>query len=104
MKEKVYIIKFDWSTTDAGSVDLYVYGSYDKAYDKFKELICAERNPEMSRVGEIDFDDDGYPQDDHYEFEFEDNNSGESEVYWHITDKDDWYVHSFIDLLVTEVM
>ena len=42
--------------------------------------------------------------DDNYEFEFEDNNSGESEVYWHITDKDDYYAHSRIDLLVMEVL
>ena len=58
----------------------------------------------MSWVGDIEFDDDGYPKDDHYEFEFEDNNSGESEVYWHIVDKDNYYQHSFIDLLVMEVM
>lgn len=102
--DKVYIVQFDWSTSDAGSVDLFVYGKYDNAYDKFKELICAERNPEMSWVGNIEFDDDGYPIDEHYEFEFEDNNSGESEVYWHITDKNDWYTHSFIDLRVMEVM
>lgn len=102
--EKVYIIQFDWSTSDASNVELFVYGTYDKAYDKFKELICNERNPEMSWVGDIEFDDEGYPVDDHYEFEFEDNNSCESEVYWHITDKSDWYQHSFIDLRVMEVM
>lgn len=57
----------------------------------------------MSWVGDIEFD-DGYPVDDHYEFEFEDNNSGESEVYWHITDKIYWYLHSFIDLRIMEVI
>ena len=87
----VYIVQFDWSTSDAGSVDLFVYGKYDNAYDK-------------SWVGNIEFDDDGYPIDEHYEFEFEDNNSGEAEVYWHITDKNDWNTHSFIDLRVMEVM
>ncbi len=104
-KKKVYIVQFDWSTTDAESVDLYVFGSYDKAYDKFKELICNERNPEMSWVGDIEFDDEGYPVDEErYEIEFEDNNSGESEVYWHITDRNDWNMHSFIDLLVKEII
>ena len=102
--KKVYIVQFDWSSSDAGSVDLFVYGKYDDAYDKFNELICAERNPDNSWVGNIEFDDEGYPLDEHYEFEFEDNNSGESEVYWHITDKNDWYTHSFIDLRVMEVM
>lgn len=102
--EKVYIVKFDWSTSDADDVELFIYKRYDDAYDKFKEIICNERNPEMSWVGDIEFDDDGYPVDDHYEFEFEDNNSNESEVYWRITDKNDYYQHSFIDLLVMEVM
>ena len=63
--DKVYIVQFDWSTSDAGSVDLFVYGKYDNAYDKFKELICAERNPDNSWVGNIEFDDDGYPIDEH---------------------------------------
>lgn len=102
--EKVYVIKFDWSTPDAGDVELFIYKRYADAYDKFKEIICNERNTEMSWVGDIEFDDEGYPIDDHYEFEFEDNNSCESEVYWHITDKDNYYQHSFIDLLVMEVL
>lgn len=101
---KVFIVQFDWSTPDSGGIDLYAFKNYGDAYDKFKELICNERNPEMSWVGDIEFDDDGYPVDDHYEFEFEDNNSCESEVWWHITDKNDWYQHSFIDLRVMEVM
>ncbi len=102
---KVYVIKFEWSTPDSGDVELFIYSTYDKAYDKFKELICSERNPEMSWVGDIEFDDDGYPVDeDRYECDFEDNNSCESEVWWHITDMDDYYRHSFIDLLVKEVM
>lgn len=99
----VYIIQFDWSTPDADDIELYVYGSYDKAYDKFKELICAERNPDNSWVGNIEFNDDGYPIDEQYEFDFEDNNYDESEVWWHITDKDDYYHHSRIDLLIKEI-
>ena len=54
--KKVYIVQFDWATPDASSVDLYVYDSYDKAYDKFKELICAERKSENSWVGDIEFE------------------------------------------------
>lgn len=102
--EKVYIVQFDFAAPDAEGVELYVYDSYDKAYDKFKELICNERNPEMSWVGDIEFDDEGYPVDDNYEFDFEDNNSGESEVWWHIRDKSDWYQYTNIDLLVKEVV
>lgn len=101
--EKVYIVQFDWSTSDCEGIDLYAYNEYDKAYDKYKELITEEMNPDNSWVGNIEFDDEGYPIDDHYEFDFEDNNSCESEVWWHITDKNDWYQHSFIDLRMLEV-
>ncbi len=65
--EKVFIVQFDWSTPDAESVDLYAFTKYEDAYDKFKELICAERNPEMSWVGDIEFDEGGYPIEDHYD-------------------------------------
>ena len=102
--KKVFVVQFDWSTQDAESVDLFIYGSYDKAYEKFKEIICNERNPEMSWVGNVEFDDEGYPIDERYDCDYEDNNSCESEVWWHIVDKNDWNVHSFVDLLVMEVM
>ncbi len=69
-----------------------------------KNLYALSANPKNSWVGDVEFDDEGYPVDDRYEFDFEDNNSGESEVWWHITDKNDWYMYSFIDLRVMEVM
>jgi hypothetical protein len=103
MKKVIYLVQFDWSTTDDGGIDLYAFDNYDKAYEKFKELICAERNPNVSWVGDIEFDDDGEPVGDDYEFECEDNNSCESEVYWHISDRWNYYRHTFIDLLVLEV-
>ena len=36
----VYIVQLDWSTTDCEDTDLFVYDTYDKAYNKFKELIA----------------------------------------------------------------
>ena len=98
MQDKVYIVQFDWATSDASGIDLHVFKHYGDAYDKFK------RNPELSWVGDLEFDDDGFPVDDRYEFSFEDNNSNESEVWWHIQDSSDWYMHSYIDLLVKEVL
>ena len=101
--DKVYIVQFDWSTTDASGIDLYVYDSYDKAYEMFKQLICDERNPNNSWVGDLAFD-DGYPTDERYDLDFEDNNSNETEVWWHIVDNNDWNRHTFIDLRVMGVM
>ena len=69
---KVYVVVFEGSTEDYSNTDIFVYGDYYKAYDKFKELICNERNPDVSWVGNLDFDDDGEPIG-HYELDFEDN-------------------------------
>ena len=42
---KVYIVKLDWSTEDSNDVDIVVCSTYKKAYEKFKELIADEMNP-----------------------------------------------------------
>lgn len=102
--DKVYIVQFDWATPDADGIDIFVYGKHDDAYNKFKQLICEERDPEMSWVGNIEFDADGYPKDDGYEFEFKDADSYGSQAHWHIRDKNDWFMHSFIDLFVKEIL
>lgn len=104
MTDKVFIVQFAWSTTDAEGSELFVFRDHGRAYDKFKQLICNERDPEMSWVGDIEFDDDGYPIDEHYEFEFIDNNSADSGSYWHIRDKNDWYTYSSIELLIREMV
>ncbi len=99
---KVYIVKLDWSTTDSGDIKLFTYSTYDKAYAKFKELISDELNPDNSWVGDIEWNDEGQPTE-HYIFEYDDDNSNENEVYWHITDEWDWYKHTFIDLIIKEI-
>ena len=64
--------------------------------------ICKERQPENSWVGNLDFDDDGDPIG-HYELDFEDNNTYETELWWRIEDKWDCRYYVYIDLLVLEV-
>ena len=99
---KIFILKLDYSTEDCHDVELHAFNEYYKAYDKFKELILSERQPENSWVGNLDFDDDGEPIG-HYELDFEDNNTCESEVWWRIEDKWDSRYYVYIDLLVLEV-
>ena len=99
---KVYVVLFEGSTEDYSNTEVFVFGNYFKAYDKFKELICAERNSDVSWVGDLDFDDDGEPIG-HYILDFEDNNSCESEVWWCIEDAWDGRYYTNITLLVKEV-
>lgn len=43
---KVYLVKLDWSTEDSNDIELFVCSTYEKAYEKFKELIANEMNPD----------------------------------------------------------
>ena len=99
---KLFIVKLDYSTEDYHDVELHAFQDYYKACDKFKELIVKERKPDNSWVGNLDFDDDGEPIG-HYNFEFEDNNSRESELWWRIEDKWDGRYYVYIHLISLEV-
>lgn len=94
----VFMIRLDWSTTDADGIDTELYEDYDEAYDRYKEIITEQLKNFWQ--GEVTFDTDGDPGEE-YEFSEEDNNSNESDVYWHLSLKDDYYVHTFVDLIRT---
>lgn len=99
----VYLITFDWSTEDAADVDITVYGNYDSAHEKFLELISEEKTPNLSWVGNVDFDENGYPIDDFYELEYEDN-PDEEDAYWNFMVKGDYNRHSFISLTKKKIL
>lgn len=102
---KVYLVKLEWSTEDSNDSEITVYGSYEKAYAKFKELIEDEMNPENSWVGDIKWK-DGVPVDDKIELDFLDRRSDtdETECYWLITDTWNFGVHTYISIEIKEVL
>ena len=102
---KVYLVKLDWSTEDSNDVEITVCGTYEKAYEKFKDMIADEKNPQNSWVGEIEWDND-VPKDDKIEFDFLDrrNDSDETECYWMVTDTCNYGVHTFITIEIKEVL
>lgn len=102
---KVYLVKLDWSTEDSNDVEITVCGTYEKAYEKFKDMIADEKNPQNSWVGEIEWDND-VPKDDKIEFDFLDrrNDSDETECYWMVTDTWNYGVHTFITIEIKEVL
>ncbi len=102
---KVYLVKLDWSTEDSNDVKITVCGTYEKAYEKFKEMIADEKNPQNSWVGEIEWDND-VPKDGKIEFDFLDrrSESDETECYWMLTDTWNYGVHTFISIEIKEVL
>mgnify|MGYP001771358663 FL=1 len=102
---KVYLVKLDWSTEDGNDIELTVYGTYDKAYENFKELISNEMNPDNSWVGALDWE-NGVPKDDRIELDFLDrrNDTDETECYWLISDTWNYNTHTFISIEIKEVL
>ena len=99
---KVYVVSLQFATDDADGVDIEVFGTYDKAVKRFKELIENEKNPEMSWVANA-FENGvlqhGYELDSSPEF----TDGEEHELWWNITCKVDWCLHTFIELRFSEV-
>ena len=102
---KVYLVKLDWSTEDGNDVELTVFGTYEKAYAKFIELIESEKNPDNSWVGELEWK-NGVPADDKIELDFLDRRSDtdETECYWLIQDTWDFGIHTYISIEIKEVL
>lgn len=94
------MVMLDWSTTDEDGFQIELFKKYDDAYDRFKEIISEQLKEFWD--GEVNFDIEGDPGEE-YEFSEEDNNSGESEVYWHLSCKHDYYTHTFVDLFRKEL-
>ncbi len=99
--EKIYVVMIDWSTEDWSDVDIYVYDTYDKARDKYNELIADEMKSENSWVGNLEWE-NGIPQG-HYEL-FTSESDTEDNLYWHIEDTWNYNYHTFINLKIMEVM
>ena len=94
------MVMLDWSTTDADGFQIELFKNYDDAYDRFQEIISEQLKEFWD--DEVTFDIDGDPSEE-YEFSEEENNSGESEEYWHLSCKHDYYTHTFLDLLRKEL-
>ena len=99
---KVYMVLFDWSTTDDEAVEVELFDNYTKAHERFCEIILIEQNPDMSWVGEEAFEIDGRIKDG-YIFDSNEDLSGQTDLWWNVTDEDDYNRHSFIDLKIMEV-
>lgn len=98
-KKFVYVVLFNYSTDDCSGIDLYIFDTYQKALNKFNEIIEQEKQPEMSWVGEKfknnTFD---YELDTNIEYA-----KDGVELWWNVTDRNDWYFHDFLDLRIIEV-
>ena len=100
---KVYMIVFEWSTEDAADVEVEVYGTYDKAVDRFNKIIESERDVSISWVDDA-WDENGKLLDN-YDLDCNEPfaDGEEHELWWNIECKNDWYLHDHLELRILEV-
>lgn len=98
----VYIVQFDWSTTDCDGIETYLYYRHEDALDKFNELIENESDADLSWVGSEVFDENG-DVNDGYDLECNTDDENAESLYWHVVDKSDYNRRSFIELFKREI-
>ncbi len=98
----LYLILFDWSTTDSDGIETYLYYRHEDALDKFNELIENESDADLSWVGSEVFDEDGEVNEG-YDLECNTDDETAESLYWHVVDKSDYNRHSFIELFKREI-
>lgn len=102
MNNKIYLILFDWSTTDLDGIKTFHFHHFEDARKKFNELIENECNPDLSWVGSEVFDENGGVNEG-YELDCNSDDENAKELYWHVVDKNDYNRRSFIDLTKKEI-
>lgn len=101
--ENIFLVVLNWSTDDDEGLEIYPFAKFNDAYNKFQRLIEDEHNPDVSWIGEGVFDENGDVTEG-YEFDCLDDNSGKRNCYWHLVDENNYYRHTFIDLMIREVL
>ena len=117
MNKNIYLILFDWSTTDCDGIETFLYYRFEDALKKFNELIENECDSDMSWVGDEVFDENGEVNDGYeldcntdnenaengYELDCNTDDENAESLYWHVVDKNDYNRRSFIDLFKREI-
>ena len=99
---KIYLVMMQYSTDDCDGVDTECFDTYEKAVNRYNQMIEAEKKPDNSWVANA-FE-NGVLQHN-YELDCSSIHSDgqEHELWWNITCKLDWYLHTFIELRILEV-
>lgn len=99
---KIYLVMMQYSTDDCDGVDTECFDTYEKAVNRYNQMIEAEKKPDNSWVANA-FE-NGVLQHN-YELDCSPIHSDgqEHELCWNITCKLDWYLHTFIELRILEV-
>ena len=100
--EKIYLVMMQYSTDESDGVETEAFDSYEKAIKHFKDAIQNEITCEDYWTANA-FENGKLGHN--YELDCSPNyNDGEEhELWWYISCKMDWCLHTFIELRILEV-
>ncbi len=102
-KNKAYLVVFDWSTDDGHDVDIDIFDTYEKAVNRYNEIIENEKNPDMSWAASA-FNKKGKLEHNYELDELKPDFEKETECYWDLTCKVDWYLHDYLSIRIKEII
>ena len=99
---KIYLVLFQYCTDDCDGVDTQAFSTYEKAVERFNEIIKNEKKTDMSWAGNA-FENDKLQKN--YELDCNETftDGEEHELWWNLSCKLDWYLHEFLELRILEV-
>lgn len=99
--KKIYLVVFQYSMEDKDGVETQAYNTYEKAVNRFNEIIVNEQTPDMSWAANA-FENGKVLHS--YELDRSNFSDGaEHELWWYLTCKVDWCLHDFLELRILEV-
>lgn len=100
--KKIYLVMMQYSTDDCDGVDTECFDTYEKAVNRYNQMIEDEKNPNNSWAANA-FDNDILQNDYNLDCSPIYSDGQEHELWWNITCELDWYLHTFIELRILEV-
>lgn len=80
MKKYVYMVEFDWSVEDGCDIETELFATYDKALERYNQLVNEEKNNEDGWVHDV-FEPNGTILKG-YTFEEYGNKEKQEDLYW----------------------
>ncbi len=101
-KQKVYMVQLDWSNDDDQGIETYLYGTKEKAKQKFYEIIQEDKTSNYLWSKDA-FDENGNLNEEEYELETNIEDENAVELYWELKCNGNFYLHDFLELKEMEV-
>ena len=98
----VYMVEFDWSVENDCNVETELFFDYNKALERYDELIANELDPNLSWVGDLAIKPNGCINKGYTLEQYGDRTKKEN-LYWHCTMDDYYMYHSIIQLKQLEI-